>query len=208
MTSSIQNCHTIITKSTQEIQPHNNNNNSNKLLLFFVGFFLFAEVFEENVLSLEAWLKENRLMAYKEAFEVEVDDLNDFSCEILKDNEQIMEFITKDLGVSKILKQRKILNAIIKLQGMYVGLQILFFVLAEIVFCLVFLAKLSDGFDDKKEMNLNGGQVVNAVQMEHKENVCDKEFYCLQSVFFVHFYNFATCVFFCFFFLFVLFPAS
>lgn len=69
--------------------------------------------------SLEAWLKENKLMAYKEVFEGQVDDLNDLSCEVLEDDEQIMGFITEELGETKKLKQKKILNAIKKLQGMY-----------------------------------------------------------------------------------------
>ena len=93
---------------------------NNIIIIINLYWFFFSKLFEENVLALEAWLKENKLMAHKEVFAAEVDDLNDLSCEILEDNEVIMDFIRKDLGVSKILKQRKILNAIKKLQGMYI----------------------------------------------------------------------------------------
>ena len=86
------------------------------------------------MLALEAWLKENKLIAYRDVFEVEVDDLNDLSCEILEDNELIMDFIRKDLGVSKILKQRKILIAIKKLQGMYIVQYIYWLLLFFVVF--------------------------------------------------------------------------
>ena len=64
-----------------------------RFVVFFVFFKFLPKLFEENVLSLEAWLKENKLMRYKDVFEEQVDDLNDLSCEILQDNERTDSFI-------------------------------------------------------------------------------------------------------------------
>ena len=67
-----------------------------------------------------------------------------------------------------------------------------------LLFFVFFLGKLSDNFNDKKEVNLNGKQIVDAVPMkkaqndEHKENVRHKEFlfFAICFLFFLTFLQF------------------
>ena len=68
--------------------------------------------------GLVQWLKENKLMRYKDVFEEQVNELNDLSRDVLENDKEIMDFIVQEIGETKKMSQKRILKAIKKLQGM------------------------------------------------------------------------------------------